>query len=97
MSDTKPPAHLLALLTALQADPTLGQGALAAGEDLQDAAAVEAEVAYYQDKGYQVSVEELTALRIARKQALGEPLSEYELEAVAGGRGRDWSFRNHAI
>jgi len=85
MSETELPAHLTVFLTDLQADPTLAQGASAAVGELKDAAAVEAAAAYYQSKGYQVSVEELAALEIARKQAVGEPLSDHELEAVSGG------------
>ena len=85
MSETELPAHLTAFLTDLQADPTLVQGAKAAVGELKNAAAVEAAAAYYQSKGYQISVEELTALEIARKQAVGEALSEHELETVAGG------------
>ena len=85
MSETEMPAHLTAFLTDLQADPTLVQGAKAAVGELKDAAAVEAAAAYYQSKGYQISVEELTGLEIARKQAVGEALSEHELEAVSGG------------
>jgi hypothetical protein len=85
MSEAELPAHLTVFLTDLQADPTLVQGAKAAVGELKDAAAVEAAAAYYQSKGYQISVEELTALEIARKQAVGEPLSDHELEAVSGG------------
>jgi len=87
MSDTELPAHLVAFLTDLQADPTLAQGATTAVGELKDAAAVEAAAAYYQSEGHQISVEELTALEIARKHAVGEPLSDHELEAVSGGVG----------
>jgi hypothetical protein len=91
MSETELPAHLTTFLNDLEADPTLTQGASAAVGDLKDAAAIEAAAAYFQSKGYQVSVEELTGLEIARKQALGEALSEHELETVAGGyQGYQW-------
>lgn len=93
MSNAELPTHLKTLLTDLQADSTLAQGAADAAGALQGAAAVEASVAYYQSKGYEVTVEELTALEIARKQAIGEPLSEYELETVAGGESSDWQGR----
>ncbi len=88
MSESELPAHLTDFLTDLQADPTLAQGASAAVGELKDAAAVEAAAAYYQSKGYQISVEELTGLEIARKQAVGEPLDDHELEIIAGGLGR---------
>ena len=80
------PAHLAKLLADLQSDPTLGEGARAAGGDKRDTAAAEAVAAYYQDKGYEISVTELIAIEAARKEASGEPLEDHELEAVAGGR-----------
>jgi hypothetical protein len=92
MSETELPAHLETFLTDLQADPTLIQGAKAAVGELKDAAAIEAAVAYYQSKGYQVSVGELTALEIARKEAVGETLSDYELATVAGGNFSEARF-----
>jgi hypothetical protein len=92
MSDTELPAHLAAFLTDLQADPTLVQGVKAAVGELKDAAAVAAAAAYYQSKGHQVSVEELTALEIARKEAAGETLSDHELETVAGGNFSEANF-----
>ena len=92
MSESELPAHLTDFLTDLQADPTLAQGASAAVGELKDAAAVEAAAAYYQSKGYQISVEELAALEIARKQAVGEPLSDHELATVAGGNFSEARF-----
>jgi hypothetical protein len=85
VSETELPAHLTSFLTDLQADPTLIQSAKAAVGELEDAAAIDAAAAYYQSKGYQINVEELTALEIARKEAVGETLSDDELEAMAGG------------
>jgi hypothetical protein len=92
VSETELPAHLTSFLTDLQADPTLIQGAKAAVGELEGTAAVEAAAAYYQSKGYQISVEELTALEIARKQAVGEPLSDDELATVAGGNFSEARF-----
>ena len=85
MSDTEIPAHLIALLQALESDPGLGEGARSTAGELTGRAAVEATVEYYRSAGFAVTVEELTALEIARKESAGEALSEYELEAVAGG------------
>jgi hypothetical protein len=85
MFDAEIPAHLAALLKALGSDPELVEGACAAAGQQTGRAAVEAVADYYRAAGYEVTVEELTALEIARKEAVGEALSEYELEAVAGG------------
>lgn len=85
MSDNEIPARLVALLQALGSDPGLVEGARVAVGDLTGRSAVEAAVEYYCAAGFEVTVEELTALEIARKEASGEALSEYELSAVAGG------------
>jgi hypothetical protein len=85
MSDRELPAHLLAFVNDLQSDPVLRQGAAAVVGDLEDAAAAEAAAAYFQSQGFQVTAPELTAFKVFRKQAADEPLSEYELEFVAGG------------
>ena len=95
MSDNTLPANLETLLTGLQDDPSLAQGATDAVGELTGAPAAEAAATYYRSKGYDVTAEEITALEIARKQATGEALSEDELEAVAGGASDMYPDRNN--
>lgn len=85
MSDNEIPAHLIALLEALRTDTKLVDGVRAAVGGLTGRAAAEAAVGHYRALGFAVTVEELTALEIARKEAYGEALNDEELEAVAGG------------
>lgn len=85
MSDTTLPEHLEKLIDALQTDPALGEGVIAAVGDHEGTAAAEAAASYYNKAGYPVTAEELIALEIARKNAVGDALSDAELDAVAGG------------
>jgi hypothetical protein len=85
MTDQAPPEHLTRLLTDLQANEALAAGARAVVGEHQGRQAFEAAATYYQAQGYPVSVDELMALEIARKQASGEALTDDELDAVAGG------------
>lgn len=85
MSDHTLPAHIETLLTGLRDNPSLAQGVTAAAGELTGTQRAEAAATYYRSNGYDVTAEELTALEIARKHATGEPLSEHELETVAGG------------
>lgn len=85
MSDNTIPAHLETLLTGLRDDPSLAAGATTAAGTLTGTQRAEAAATYYRSKGYEVTAEELSALEIARKSAVGAPLSDDELETVAGG------------
>ena len=85
MSDTTLPEHLEKLIDALQNDPALGEGVIAAVGDHEGTAAAEAAASYYNKAGYPVTAEELIALEIARKNAVGDALSDAELDLVAGG------------
>ena len=85
MSDTTLPEHLEKLIDALQTDPALGEGVIAAVGDHEGTAAAEAAASYYRKAGYPVTAEELIALEIARKNAVGDALSDAELDLVAGG------------
>ena len=92
MSDTTLPEHLEKLIDALQNDPALGEGVIAAVGDHEGTAAAEAAASYYNKAGYPVTAEELIALEIARKNAVGDALSDAELDLVAGGGS---NFFNH--
>ncbi|MRH77590.1 hypothetical protein GH984_02600 [Spiribacter sp. C176] len=85
MSDTTLPEHLEKLIDALQTNPALGEGVIAAVGDHEGTAAAEAAASYYNKAGYPVTAEELIALEIARKNAVGDALSDAELDLVAGG------------